>query len=504
MATPSVPTTGLTTAATANAAAAAVAAGATSVPSVPTTTAAPTTSTPTQIEYKSMTDAGIPAILATGLQSLRGMVGLDPITDPAWLLVSGLFFVIFIGLLMSYTSQFITWIINTEIGGFLGQAKTKWQLIVFSLTIGYIISYFLYVNYLGPILRKGLGDVGGVIKAKIKLLESFSNQTPDTSLLNLQMLAVKQAAYIGPNEKDGTFDPSTAIQSALTSGVRVFVLQIGYLEVQKDSKKFDEPYMPTLLYRNDSGELISANGANIGVVAKALADAAFAPSLLSGSQPLIVYLHFERAPNSLRAPEKYVKYLSSVAQLLEPLQEYMIGVMPDGNFKRQKGESMLLNAPISTFEKKVIIMSNADTSIFRSLKTLGLDSINQKYDLDYMVNMRVYLDNSSDSFGITTAPINGTTPHAVIVPFKRLEGLSESEQDLFAIKGKTRFTISMPSQNGNPSLEALTRVVKNCGVNCVPLNLFGESVDSLKSKFKVWGNEPFYSVKSANYRALSQ
>ena len=315
------------------------------------------------------------------------------------------------------------------------------------------------------------------------------------------MLGVKQAAYVGPNENGGSFDPSVGIQSALTSGVRFFVFQIGYLEVKKDSKKFDEPYMPTLLYRDENGVLISSNGANIGEVAKSLASRAFVPSLPSGSQPLLIYLHFERTPNSLREPEKYVKFLSSVAQLLEPLHEYMIGVMPDGNFKRQQSESLLLKTPISTFEKKVIYLSNADTTIFRSLKKLGLDSIDQKYDLDYMVNLRVYLENSSDSMGITTAPLDGVVPNAVIIPFKRLAGFSDAEQDKFALKGKSRFTIALPSQIGNPSLDSLVTAIKNSNVNCIPLNLFGESIDSLKGKFKVWGNEPFYTIKSANYMA---
>jgi hypothetical protein len=121
----------------------AVAAGATSVPSVPVVENKPTTSTPTQIEYQAMLDAGIPSVLANLFQSLRISTGLDPITDPAWLLVSGLFLLIFIGLAMSYVSQFITFIIGAEIGGLFGQATTKWQLIIFSFTIGYIISYFL-------------------------------------------------------------------------------------------------------------------------------------------------------------------------------------------------------------------------------------------------------------------------------------------------------------------------------------------------------------------------
>ena len=492
-------TSAVTTAATSAAAAATSVTSA--IAGVTGTSTKPKAVTPAEIELKAMMDYSIPEVIATKVAYLRELVGLEPITDANWLLVFVAVIVIILGLIMSYASTILTWLIMTEIEGATGQLQNKWKIIFFSLTLGYIPSYYIYYKYLYPIMHNMFGNIDTIIGQKIKLLESFSNQTPDTSLINLQTLAVKQAAYVGPSEDGGLFDTSIGIQSALTSGVRVFVLQISYLEVKKDSTKFDEPYMPTLLYRNNIGELISANGANIGEVAKSLANAAFAPSLLSGSQPLILYLHFERTPNSLREPEKYVKFLSSVAQLLAPLQDHMVGVMPEGNFKRQQNESILLNTPISTFEKKVIVLSNADTSIFRSLKTLGMESIDQKFDLDYMVNLRVYLENSSDSLGITSAPLDGSIPKAVIIPFRRLDGLSNADQDKFAIKGKTRFTIAMPSQGGNPSVEAITEIITKCSVNCVPLNLFGEPVDTLKGKFKVWGNEPFYTIKSPNYRA---
>jgi hypothetical protein len=301
------------------------------------------------------------------------------------------------------------------------------------------------------------------------------------------------------------FDSTVGIQSALKVGVRVFVLQISYLDVKKDSSKFDEQYKPTLVYRNDSGDLISSNGANIKEVAKTLAAYAFSESIVSSTQPLILYIHVQRSPNALREPEKYVKYLSSIAEFLEPLQEFMVGSTAEGNFKRQQNEQILLTTPISTFEKKVIVLCNADTSIFRNLKSLGLDNIDTKYDLDFMVNVRVYLDGSSDAaLGVTTVPLNGEMVNAVIVPFKSVEGLSEDNMDKFAMKGKTRFVIAMPSQMKNPTAESIKTAITKCSVNCIPLNLFGEGVDELKEKIKVWKNEPFYTVKAQNYRSVSQ
>ena len=72
------------------------------------------------------------------------------------------------------------------------------------------------------------------------------------------------------------------------------------------------------------------------------------------------------------------------------------------------------------------------------------------------------------------------------------------------MKGKTRYVIAMPSQMKNPTTDSIKTVISKCGVNSVALNLFGESVDELKGKIKVWNGQPFYTVKSQSYRTLSQ
>jgi hypothetical protein len=179
----------------------------------------------------------------------------------------------------------------------------------------------------------------------------------------------------------------------------------------------------------------------------------------------------------------------------------MIKNTSSGNYQRQMNETGLIGSELKNFEKKVIIFSNVDTSIFRNTKILGMEAIDTQYDLDFMVNMRVYLENANDSLGASDVPHNGETPNAIIVPSKSLIGLSDDEKDAFALKGKTRFVIVMPSQMKNPSLPAITSLLERNSVNCILLNLFGEDIDILKGKVKAWKGEPFYSVKPLNYQA---
>jgi hypothetical protein len=456
------------------------------------------------IELQGLKAFGLPEFVATFLQDQRRWLGWKPITNPTYLGLAAMGAALIFAGLIAIAYKVATTILGIYTNVFLGNEVSKLQIIIFCLTFGFLVSFAIYYFFVKPALVKNKSDPADDIrKIMDAIIEPFANpsSSPETSLLNLQMLGVKQAAYVGPNESDGNFDTVVGIQSALKVGVRFFTLQIGFLETKKDSANFEEPHVPTLLYRDDSGKLISANSGSINEVAKSLAAYAFSDSLLSGSQPLIVYLHFERTPNSLRDPQKYIKFLSSVAKNLKPLEEYMLKNSPSGNYQRQMNETGLIGTDLKNFEKKVIIFSNVDTSIFRNTKTLGMEAIDTQYDLDFMVNMRVYLENAKDSLGASDVPHNGETPNAIIVPSKSVIGLSDDEKDAYALKGKTRFVIVMPSQMKNPSLPAIKSLLEHNGVNCILLNLFGEDIDILKGKVKAWKGEPFYSVKPLNYQA---
>ena len=453
-------------------------------------------------ELAAIETAGFPVSIAVWIQSQRKLWGFSPFSTGSssiWILI------IVLGIILSIVTSLIVkmvmMILNFFGMGFTGQLHSKPSVVLFCLAVGFIVSYFIYILLVKPILEANSIDVAKTTADSLAVIQSFQNPDPsanEATLMNIQALAVKQAAYIGPREEKGNFDVETGITSELRTGIRFFILQIDYLE--KTKKGFDKPYVPTLLYRRESGELVSVNGASIKKVAASLATYAFSPESTNSEMPLIIYLHFKRTPNALRQPEKYVNFLSQVAMELEPLYPFTLGSSPDGSFQRQQNEKLLLTKPISSLQKKVVYMTNADTSIFRNLSKYGIANIENKNDLDYLVGVRVYLDRESDRIGVTTIT-SGPPPNAVIVPFNRLTALTTAQQDTFAKKHMNTFVITMPPQMENPSLESINTALNHLGVNCIPLNLFGEDMKKLKAKMAAWTGDPFTKLKPVAYRS---
>ena len=319
------------------------------------------------------------------------------------------------------------------------------------------------------------------------------------TLVNIQPVSVKQTGYVGPTEKGGEFETDIGVINAVREGVRFFVLQIDYLEKAPGGSGFDPINTPTLLYRDDNGALISKNGASIADIAKQLSTYAFNADFPSSTQPLIVYLHFVRTPNLIANPDKYLKFMMDVATALAPIQPLILDKHDSTDFTRQKNERVLLYSPLKNFEKKILLWTNADTSVFRSAEKLSIAPIALNQDLDYMTSMRVYLDKSEDTFGITT--VAPDTAYAVIVPFKRLKGMKDKrnapnkEKQDFAMKGKTRFVIAMPGQTEEITQTDIDKVLKTAGVNTVPMNLFGKSAPDIKSQVTLWEGATFFRMK---------
>ena len=295
-----------------------------------------------------------------------------------------------------------------------------------------------------------------------------SQVSPDKyTLLGLQPRAIKQIGYVGPLPA-GTFDSTSGVSQALRSGFRFLVLQIDYLDSVMDTTKFATPGIPTLVYRGDDGTLLSTNSADIGAVAEMIANLAFRPEVLNYDEPLFIYLHVMRAPNAVRDTDKYINFLSAIATALNPLAPTHLNTTPLGIFTRQKQEDTLINTPLSSFSGKTIVLCNADTTIFRTTKR----SISPANDLDYWVNIRVYLNTSNDIIGVTRAPAAGVIPSAIVVNLANLLELSPDNMDEFSFKNKGTFVIAMAPQLDNPSVEQLDLALNIIGVNVVPLDIF--------------------------------
>ena len=322
------------------------------------------------------------------------------------------------------------------------------------------------------------------VKAK-EAFESGGSTTPldsqQQSMINIQPLAIKQVAYIGP-VMDGTFDAETGTTQALRAGFRSFVFQIDYLN--------KEPETPVLVYRNDNITLISKNTGDIGKVAETIANMAFRPEVPKYTEPLVIYLHFLRAPKDDPTADtsEYILFLSKVAKALAPLAPQHLNMTPSGAFRRQMQESTLLTMPFSSLNHgQVIILSNADTTRFRNHKP----TINPAEDLDYWVNMRVYMNTDVDdvgTLGITVAPPKGVSPSAIVVSLPNLLKLSTKELDAFIADAKHQFVIALPSQKNNPSADEMNISLNKLGLNMIPLDIFSHDIQEVKALVGLYNN----------------
>ena len=370
--------------------------------------------------------------------------------------------------------------IITFILGFIwNYSRKNWKIAIGVLLILCIIYYFMVIRAPEAFANSNPSK------------ESFQNfdpapTSPNYTLLNIQPAAAKQVGYIGPSEEGGTFNPSTGILNALNAGVRFLTLQIDYLDSNKPG--FESVGVPTLVYRNNSGNIVSSNGESITDVANNLATYAFNSQVPTNEQPLVLYLHFVRTPNYVTSPTKYMTFLSAVAAALQPIQPMIL----QDDFTRQKNEVGLLNTPLMTFNKKIIVLTNVDTSFFRNAAQLGLATVGSKEDLDAMVHLRVYLEDENDPIGATMV---SSSPNAVILSYDHLIALSPPQQVTFAEKGRSRFVIVMPKPVQNPSQKDIAILMKNTGVNILPVNLFGQSYQDFSGNLKAWGAKPFSTMK---------
>jgi hypothetical protein len=322
----------------------------------------------------------------------------------------------------------------------------------------------------------------------------------DSTFLNSQPLSIKQAGYLG-SAGGGQFKPEEAVTQALRAGFRSFVLKIDYLDAKKDSSRFEKPGEPTLLYTTDGGAILSSNSGSIEKVAKAIYDVAFTQAVPNSTQPVLLYLHLNRAPNPAKEPEKYTQFLSKIAKQLGPLTPYHLGLTPLGVFHRQKSQDTLLMSPLKGLEGHVIIASNANTDIFRmGRKGSKAKPYAPAEDLDYWVNLRVYLESDEQSIGITQMPPDEKQARAVVVPISKLLAFQSTPDNpkagAFASKGKMRYVIAMPDAKKNPTQDEMDYLLNTLGVNMIPLDIFGDDLATVKSLVKLY-NGSSYRTKPA-------
>jgi hypothetical protein len=306
-------------------------------------------------------------------------------------------------------------------------------------------------------------------------------QENENSFINYCPLTVQDAGYLGP-VTNGAFAEREAIQMALRAGARCFVLNIDFHDDQSlPLDLFGAPREPRLFYRDTSGTIRSVNSGTVRNVAQALADLSFVGS---SSDPLIVVLYIRKIPSSIETPD-YLRFLSQIAEQLEPLIPYHLGQTSEGDYHRQMKQNDLFFTPVNRFEKKVILLCNADTSPFRKQKPAYAPN----KDLDYLTHVRIYRE-STQTFGVTGQPDQNQGAKALIDSVAAYTIIPPDKQKQTIDSTKLRWTLTLSNPGKNPTLQAFTYLQDALGVQSIPLWFFSaerpsaSAIDELKKNSK--------------------
>lgn len=305
----------------------------------------------------------------------------------------------------------------------------------------------------------------GITQSKKGIADAMKSIPNDERLLiNSSVMSVRLAGFLGPY-KSGVFDETTATRLALSSGARCLVVEIDYLE--------NSPKTPRLVYR-DLGEMKqSLNEGSLELVAQNIAARAFSPASDSvppnvANDPLILVLYFTRPLRSSIGTDGYMEYMGKVAKMLQPLKPHLLGMTPQGDFRKQQLESQLFFTPLSVLSNKIIVLTNADLSPFKRM------NIEESKNLDLMVHGRIYSRESPSPFN-ASSPESSINPAAVLTtPSYWLTTPPDRLADSVS-KTKQAWTLVMQPaalESNTINKEDLTTLLTKYGVHSVPFCLF--------------------------------
>jgi hypothetical protein len=319
----------------------------------------------------------------------------------------------------------------------------------------------------------------GITQGKKGLAQAFEGVPKEQQLLiNANVQGARLLGYLGPHGA-GVFDEDTGVRLALASGARCLIIEID---------RMVDSYEPILMYRDGWGVKRSLNIGSINSVAKSISGRAFAPSndgtpSYLASDPLFVVLYFVSAPSPSDVPREYVRFMAKVARAVQPLGPYLMGQTPQGDFRRQNMESELFYLDYKLFSNHIILLTNADTSAFRRLDSLGLGGeISKEDDLDLLVHSRLYSRESPSGLGITASPSGSQQPAAVITSTGYWLNTPPDRLADAATQTKKSWTIAMPPVSTDTNVVAsdkLKTLMTTYGVQSIPVSIFTNE-DSLK------------------------
>jgi hypothetical protein len=291
-------------------------------------------------------------------------------------------------------------------------------------------------------------------------------------LINLYVRTVRLCGYLGPFS-NGVSNGAQGTRLALNSGARCIIAEID----------MDQNEQPILTYKDPTGVRMALNNTTIESIAKHIHTYGFSQGENGGpsgvaNDPLILVLYFVRTPSQTDKPKSYIEFLAKVAKQLQPLSKDILSLTPQGDYRRQNLESQLFFTPVSVLMGKLIIITNADTSVFRNLSVFGMNGqISEQEDLDLFIHARAYTPQSPSGLGITVQPPSNTKPAVILTtpfywtatpPDRTVEQQNMTKQS---------WTIAMEpvaTATNSPNEESLKKLYETYGVQSVPFVLFDE------------------------------
>jgi hypothetical protein len=368
------------------------------------------------------------------------------------------------------------------------------MILLSAVIITFIIGVYLFVKF-RPTTQETLStqtvtfrSVYDGLAAKRKGVRDYLNEPlvkvsiNNWVLLNFAPLTISNAGYLGP-DVDGVYDTS-AIRQALDLGFRCFVFHIDYYQGEpKDPKQFVLPGDPCLLHRDDQGVMRSTNCGRISEMAQALADQAFSTSLNTGKDPLIVILMFKNTPDRIKEPGTYTRFLSKVAEEIQPLRPSFLSRINQTRFSNLENPNALFTQKFEDLLGKTLIFTNANTDVFTSG---GID-INK--NLRSMINAQVYLTPGSE---IVKDTVTQAAPQGTQMAVGTADGNFFFQTPPDRLTEATRKTnniftyINHPTANENFSTAQIDELGKKYGVQAVGWNLYKTPTET-QTYFTSWG-----------------
>lgn len=286
-------------------------------------------------------------------------------------------------------------------------------------------------------------------------------------LKNLQPLTVKQVAYL-----NNVFDTNSGISQQLALGCRSFFFNIDYVTADMNRENYPRPYEPALLYRDNSGNLTSRNYGSLENAFQHLAEYGFNDQMPNHNDPILVFLHFVRTPDKLNETDRYVAFLKKVSLSLNVLNNHFAK-----EYYRSSKESDIFTLDIHTFDTKILIGTNIDTTYSKQLNAEG--SLTLMEDLDYKINFHYYKEGSDpiDATAISTS----NQVNALIIKRTTLLALTGQQREDWLATHKNQFIIMKdePSNVLNPAEVGF--LLNTLGVNIVPYDYMNTPLADAKN-----------------------